>query len=96
MIDKWSLEAYRRLIPSLPEREAEVVNALMRFSQGVTADSLAATLGRRKDHIMPRLTGLKDRGVVEKLAKAGVSRYGRTCNLWKLVPLGRRGRRRRR
>ena len=86
MIDKYSLEAYRKLLPDLPTREAEVLEGLLEFPGGATDDELAAALERRKDHVMPRLTGLKDRGVVEKLPRAGVSRYGRTCNLWRLVP----------
>lgn len=92
-----SLEQWERILPSLQERELEVLAALCRFlgvsgfavEHGATGGELAAHAGLNLLSVRPRLTGLHKKGLVERLPMRGSRIRGEArCHPYRpLVPL---------
>ncbi len=62
--------AYERLLPTLNQKEYAVLLALCDHAgpAGLTGGELALAMGWDKCSVRPRLTGLHDKGLVERLA----------------------------
>jgi DNA-binding MarR family transcriptional regulator len=66
-------------------REWDVILALQSLGQA-TADQIASRLGRNKYLIMPRITGLQKKGIVEESGSFGTTPgIGKRCIVWRLA-----------
>lgn len=91
-VTETSIQAYREIAPSLPKREAAVLNAMQWHSYYAgfafpTAYELFEQMRRRGlatdlNSVRPRLTALEQRGLIEKGEKRTCTVTGKTAFTW--------------
>lgn len=88
-VQETSRAAYQVILPTLPERERAVIEALARFTIPPTSYELYHHMSIRRDavdlnSVRPRLSALSKRGVIVKGPKRACSITGFTAFTWSL------------
>jgi hypothetical protein len=86
-------ESYHQILETLGQRQADVLHELQLIgSDGCTAGELAKIMHEKnyfpkpeRNFVHPRLTELKDAGVVEVIGKRKCNVTGKTCGIYRVV-----------
>lgn len=78
-----SLDAALSIEPRAPNLRAEVLGWLEQQIRPASTEDIAAALDRPYGSIQPRLSELRDLGLVEDSGSRGLTKYGKTCILWR-------------
>lgn len=77
-------ESLSEIIPKVPAMEAYVLGALISCGP-MSAEQIMDKLGTQNpNNVRPRLTGLRDKGLIEPIDKR-VNSYGRNEAIWAVV-----------
>ncbi len=81
-----SKEAASKINRTLRARQEEVLNVLKTHSNGLSSEQIASLIGRPSLSIKPRLSELKELGLVRKSGRRGKTELGGACTIWEINP----------
>lgn len=87
-MDEVSLETYADIKDSLPSKRIKVVKAFIALGDTASAEQIADYLSWNKFHVMPRITELKERGILMKTGQIRKTRAGKSENIYELLTGG--------
>lgn len=77
-----SHEAARQIEPKAATLRAEVLDVLKRHPRGLDCDEVAEKLGRYFGSVRPRITELKNDGLIVDSGRRSESRWGKKVIVW--------------
>ena len=80
-----SYEAAKAVEGKAPSLREQVLGVLKAERLPMTADAIAAKIGKPYISIRPRLTELKDAGQVVDSGNRGKGSFGKNCILWRVA-----------
>lgn len=75
-------QSYDEIQPELGHREAEVYDLLLKHTHGLTAWEIAGILKREVYTVRPRLTNLKEKGLIQATGTRWQDRTNRSEAIW--------------
>lgn len=80
-----SYAAAKGVEPKVKTLRAQVLDYVRDQRQPVSTENVADGLGRAYGSIQPRLSELRDSGLIMDSGERGLTKWGKSCILWKIA-----------